>query len=53
MDILPYILAVPLGIAANLLTPRVQRWWATTSEARRQETDCKAPGGVKEAHRQF
>lgn len=29
------VLAIPLSIAANLLTPRIQIWWATTSHARR------------------
>ena len=27
-------LAVPMSIAANLLTPKVQRWWATTTASR-------------------
>src|SRR5215472_3368533 len=35
IGILGPLLAVPLAIAANLLTPRVVNWWASASQARR------------------
>jgi hypothetical protein len=29
------LLAIPLSVLANLLTPKVQRWWGTTSRSRK------------------
>ncbi len=34
--ILGFLLAIPLSILGNLLTPKVKEWWATTSSARKQ-----------------
>lgn len=33
--ILAILLAIPLSVAANIITPKIQEWWATTSEARK------------------
>jgi hypothetical protein len=33
IGVLALLLAVPLAVIANLLTPKVQRWYATTSRA--------------------
>jgi hypothetical protein len=36
VGIVAFILAIPISIAANLLTPKVHSWWATTSQRRRE-----------------
>ena len=35
ITILAFLLAIPMAVAANILTPKVQKWWAKTSAARR------------------
>src|ERR1035437_2008093 len=37
VSIVAVILAIPLSVIANLATPRVQAWWATTNVRRRHE----------------
>jgi hypothetical protein len=32
-----FLLAIPMAVVANLLTPRVQAWWATTTNARKDK----------------
>ncbi|MBI2815924.1 MAG: hypothetical protein HYX72_03190 [Acidobacteria bacterium] len=34
LGVLAFILAIPMAVAANLLTPKVQRWWASSSRSR-------------------
>lgn len=35
VGLLSFVFAIPLAVIANLLTPRVQQWWALASQARR------------------
>jgi hypothetical protein len=35
VGLISFILAIPLAVGANLLTPRVQLWWNATTERRR------------------
>jgi hypothetical protein len=41
VGILAFILAIPMAIIGNLLTPQVGSWWATTTEKRRQRRIAK------------
>jgi hypothetical protein len=36
VGLLAFILAIPMNVIANLITPRAETWWATTSSVRRQ-----------------
>jgi hypothetical protein len=40
------LLAIPLSILANMWTPNVQRWWATTNEKRRVKRVEKVRGKI-------
>jgi hypothetical protein len=35
VGIVAFFLAIPMAVVANLATPRIQSWWATTSELRK------------------
>jgi hypothetical protein len=37
LGILAFILAIPMAVVANALTPSVVQWWARTSESRRHK----------------
>jgi hypothetical protein len=37
VGIIALVLAIPLAVIANLLTPTVRQWWATTSTNRRKK----------------
>lgn len=41
VTVLAFVLAIPMAIAGNLLTPRAATWWATTSEKRRHRRIAK------------
>ncbi len=32
-----FLLAIPMAVVANILTPKIAAWWATTSHIRRQK----------------
>ena len=34
LSVVALVLIIPLGIVVNILTPKVQNWWATTSQGR-------------------
>jgi hypothetical protein len=44
VGILALILAIPMAVLANMLTPRVQNWWASTSVKRRQKRIARLQG---------
>jgi hypothetical protein len=35
IGIVAFLLAIPMSILANMLTPKIQAWWANTSSARK------------------
>ena len=37
IGIVGFTLAIPMSVLANLLTPRIQNWWSTTSQARKNK----------------
>jgi hypothetical protein len=53
VTILAVLFAIPMSIAANLLTPRVLSWWGSTSEARRKRQLRKFENKKAEIERQI
>lgn len=51
VTVLAIVLAVPLSVAANLLTPKLQAWWATTSERRRVKRLSKLNAAIEDIPR--
>jgi hypothetical protein len=48
LSIFALIVAIPMGVMANLLTPPVQNWWATTSVKRKQRRIAKLEAELKQ-----
>ena len=50
LGLLAFILAVPMSIAANMLTPLVNSWWATTSQQRLKSRINKLEEQIQDAN---
>jgi len=48
IGVLALLLAIPLSIIANLITPKIKDWWATTSDHRRETRIAKLQLAVTE-----
>ena len=50
-SIIGVLLALPLSILAGLLTPKVERWWATTSDRRRDKRMARLKADLEDIPR--
>lgn len=51
--ILPLILAIPIGIFSNLLTPHIKNWWAKSSAGRARKRLVKINAEYEKVSRYF